>query len=116
MTMSPDHGFEYVADSQWAGWWGGYGAEHLLAREINERAADGWRLHTSEAKGFLWFGITAWPPRVPALVCRIRHEDETALHLRASQTRVEATVTATRALPRSSPHGERRRAATTKAR
>ncbi len=65
MTMSPDQAFEYVVDSQWAGWWGGYGAEHLLAREVNERAADGWRLHDVEAKSFLWFGFTVWPPALP---------------------------------------------------
>ena len=65
MTMPPDQGYEYVADSQWAGWWGGYGAEHLLGREMNERAAEGWRLHDVDVKTFLWFGVTIWPPALP---------------------------------------------------
>ena len=65
MTMSPEQGWEYVADSQWAGWWGGYGAEHLLDNEMNERAANGWRLHAVDVKTFLWFGFTVWPPAFP---------------------------------------------------
>ena len=36
--------YEYTVDSQWAGWWGGYGAERLLEKEINQRASEGWRL------------------------------------------------------------------------
>ena len=55
MAMAPEQGYEYVADSQWAGWWGGYGAEHLLGREMNDRAAEGWRLHAVDVKTFLWF-------------------------------------------------------------
>ena len=49
--------FEYIADSQWAGFWGGYGAERLLSNEINKRAQDGWRLTAVQAQKFWWFGI-----------------------------------------------------------
>ncbi len=49
--------FEYIADSQWAGFGGGYGAERLLSNEINKRAQDGWRLTAVQGKKFWWFGI-----------------------------------------------------------
>ena len=54
--------YEYVVDTQWAGWWGGYGAERLLETEINQRASEGWRLIDIEARPFLWFGVSIVPP------------------------------------------------------
>ena len=54
--------YEYAVGSQWAGWWGGYGAERLLENEINQRASEGWRLVHTESKLFTWFGISIVPP------------------------------------------------------
>ena len=53
--------YEYAVDSQWAGWWGGYGAERLLENEINKRASEGWRLIRTESKSFVWFGLAIVP-------------------------------------------------------
>ena len=53
--------YEYAVDSQWAGWWGGYGAERLLENQINQRASEGWRLIRTESKRFLWFGLAIVP-------------------------------------------------------
>ena len=53
--------YEYVVDSQWAGWWGGYGAERLLENEINKRANEGWRLIRTESQSFLWWGLGIVP-------------------------------------------------------
>jgi len=54
--------FEYIVDTQWSGFWGGYGAEKLMSAEINRRAKDGWRLQQVQAEKFLWFGISIVPP------------------------------------------------------
>ena len=54
--------YEYTVDSQWAGWWGGYGAERLLEKEINQRASEGWRLIRTEARPFWWWGVSIVPP------------------------------------------------------
>ena len=67
MTTQTDQESEYVVDSQWAGWWGGYGAERLLANEINSRARDGWKLRDIEASNKWWWGISAWPPAIVSL-------------------------------------------------
>ena len=53
--------YEYAVDSQWAGWWGGFGAERLLQNEINQRASEGWRLIRTDARPFLWFGLSIVP-------------------------------------------------------
>ena len=54
--------YEYIVDSQWAGFWGGYGAEKLLSAEISRRAADGWRLQSVQAQKFWWVGLSIVPP------------------------------------------------------
>ena len=54
--------YEYAVDSQWAGWWGGYGAERLLENEINQRASQGWRLFQTESQTFWWWGFALVPP------------------------------------------------------
>ena len=53
--------YEYAVDSQWAGWWGGYGAERLLEHEINQRASEGWRLIDVESQTFFWWGLAIVP-------------------------------------------------------
>ena len=47
--------YEYLVESQWAGWWGGYGEEHVLANHLERRAAEGWRLAKVERGIYLWF-------------------------------------------------------------
>ena len=62
--------YEYAVDSQWAGWWGGYGAERLLEFELNQRASDGWRLISTQSRPFVWIGISIVPP----FFCNFRHK------------------------------------------
>ena len=71
MTTAPDQEAEYVVDSQWAGWWGGYGAERLLANEINNRARDGWKLKDIETSTKMWFGLSLWPLALWALRTKV---------------------------------------------
>lgn len=50
--------YEYAVESQWAGWWGGYGSEHLLVRRLNEYADRGWHLIAVERiRAFWWWMI-----------------------------------------------------------
>ena len=56
--------YEYLVESRWVGWLGGYGSENAIARELNVRAAEGWRLVRSESARFLWWW---WLPRVKLL-------------------------------------------------
>ena len=63
--------YEYLVHSQWAGWWGGYGSEPLLQREITLRAAQGWRLASTKTDKFMWFGVSVWPPAIIAFRTRV---------------------------------------------
>ncbi len=63
----PEQRHEYLVHSQWAGWFGGYGSEPLIANEINQRAQDGWRLVSTKAQLKAWYGLSAWPPTLVAL-------------------------------------------------
>jgi len=47
--------YEYRAESQWAGFGGGYGAEHLLSNRLNELADQGWRLVLIERMAARWY-------------------------------------------------------------
>ena len=46
--------YEYLVESQWAGWGGGFGAEQVLDNHLERRAAMGWRLAKVEHAIFLW--------------------------------------------------------------
>ena len=56
---------EYLAESKWTGWFGGWGSESDIAGMMSRRGADGWRLVRSESKPFLWWW---WLPRVKLLM------------------------------------------------
>jgi len=56
--------YEYLMESDWLGWWGGFGAERVKAERLNGRGGEGWRLVRSESKWFLWFWFM---PRVKVL-------------------------------------------------
>jgi hypothetical protein len=60
--MQQKQELEYVVDSQWTGFWGGYGAERLITQHINRRAAEGWRLASTKTSHFLWWGLAIAPP------------------------------------------------------
>jgi hypothetical protein len=56
--------YEYLMESDWAGWFGGYGAESVKCERLNRRGQEGWRLVRSESKLFLWM---CFLPRVKLL-------------------------------------------------
>jgi len=47
--------YEYIVESQWAGWWGGYGIERVLEIRINKFAEQGYRLIRTERIWCLWW-------------------------------------------------------------
>lgn len=53
--------FEYMAESQWAGWFSRYGSEHLITHTLNMIANDGWRLVQVERFWALWFWLIPRP-------------------------------------------------------
>jgi len=47
-------GQTYVVESKWVGFWGGYGSEDDVARILNRRAAQGYRLVGTKTERSLW--------------------------------------------------------------
>ena len=56
---------EYLVESRRLGWGGGFGGENAIARELNERAAEGWTIARTEASYQRWMW---WFPRVKMLI------------------------------------------------
>jgi len=48
---------QYQVTTQWAGWWGGYGADHTLTSYLNSMAQEGWRLLSTKVSWNMWY----WP-------------------------------------------------------
>jgi hypothetical protein len=48
-------GQTYVVESKWAGWFGGFGSEGDIARILNRRAAQGYRLVSTKSEWRLWW-------------------------------------------------------------
>ena len=53
--------FEYLMESDWGGWWGGFGSEGVKCERLNTRGAQGWRLVRSESKWFFWMWVFPRP-------------------------------------------------------
>ncbi len=66
---------EYMVESRWTGWWGGYGGEGDIGKLLNIRAGEGWRLVRTETQHFLWFFFL---PRVKLLLVWERQRQATA--------------------------------------
>lgn len=52
---------QYVVESQWAGWWGGYGDERLIEDRLNSFGQEGWRLVRTERIWAWWFWLILRP-------------------------------------------------------
>lgn len=53
--------YTYKAIQFWAGWWGGFGSNGSINAQVNEVAADGWRLIDSRSSIRLWFWFIPRP-------------------------------------------------------
>ena len=73
--------YEYAVDSQWSGWWSGYGAERLPENEIKQRASKGWRLVSTESRPFWWWGVSIVPPSFVSIRNKILYIFERAKKL-----------------------------------
>lgn len=58
---------EYLVESKWTGFWGGWGSEGDIAAILNARGREGWRLVRSESHLFNWW-LILWFPRVKLLM------------------------------------------------
>ena len=56
---------EYLVESRWVGFGGGYGSENAIARELNKRAGEGWKITRTEASYQRWM---LFLPRVKLLI------------------------------------------------
>lgn len=56
---------EYIVESKWTGWFGGWGSETDIASIMTLRSTTGWRLVRTESKPFAWFWCI---PRVKLLM------------------------------------------------
>jgi hypothetical protein len=72
---------EYAAESQWAGWSGGYGSESYIAERMNARSAQGWRLVRTEAHRSMWMW---WFPRIKLLTIWEREKPADAVQRQAT--------------------------------
>ena len=66
---------EYLMESDWLGWLGGFGSESVKTQRLNARATEGWRLVRTESKYLWWFFIL---PRVKILYIWERTKAEAA--------------------------------------
>jgi hypothetical protein len=55
----------YVVESKWCGFIGGFGSENDIARILNRRAAQGYRLTSSKTERAAWMWIV---PRIKLLM------------------------------------------------
>lgn len=53
--------YEYAVESQWAGFWGGFGRNILIEMPLNRLADGGWRLIRTEHIWALWFWVMPRP-------------------------------------------------------
>lgn len=58
---------EYLVESKWTGWFGGFGSEGDIAAIMNRRGQEGWRLVRTEAERFAWMWMP-WFLRVKLLM------------------------------------------------
>lgn len=72
---------EYLVESQWAGFTGGYGSESYISQRLNQRAREGWTLFRTEANRCAWWGVV---PRIKLL---------TIFERDAREVRVDGAVT-----------------------
>ena len=56
---------EYLAESKWTGWFGGWGSESDIAAVITRRSGEGWRLVSTKSERALW---NFWLPRIKLLM------------------------------------------------
>lgn len=56
---------EYLVESKWTGFLGGWGSEADIAKRMNYHTREGWELIRTESKLFLWFWFV---PRVKLLM------------------------------------------------
>lgn len=56
--------YEYLMESDWLGFWGGFGSESVKTERLNSRGREGWRLVRTERARFFAFWFI---PRVKIL-------------------------------------------------